>query len=75
MANMRIRELRKAAGLTQTALAENMGVHQTIVSDWENEVYLPKARQLPRLAEILGCGIEDLYVLDGGKVAVGVEEV
>ena len=64
MAIMRIRELRKAAGLTQTELGDNMGVSQTIVSDWENEVYLPKARQLPDLARVLNCEINDLYVTE-----------
>lgn len=62
MANMRIRALRKSAGLTQTVLANSMGVTQTIVSDWENEVYLPKARELPRMAKVFGCSISDLFV-------------
>ena len=73
MANMRIRELRKAAGLTQTAFADNMGVTQTIVSDWENEVYLPKARDLPRMAAIFGCSIDSLFCIDRHYEATGAE--
>lgn len=73
MANMRIRELRKAAGLTQTAFADNMGVTQTIVSDWENEVYLPKARELPRMAAILGCSIDFLFCIDQSHCATREE--
>lgn len=61
MAVMRIRELRKQAGFTQATLAEAMGVTQTIASDWENEVYLPRTRQLPDLAKLFGVTINDLF--------------
>ncbi len=59
---MRIRELRNKAGLTQAQLGVLMGVAQCVISEWENESYLPKARDLPRLAHALGCEISDLYV-------------
>lgn len=59
---MRIRELREAAGLTQKQLAEYMGVMQSAISSWENETYLPKVRQLPLLAAVLGVSISDLFV-------------
>ena len=58
---MRIRALRDAAGMTQMELASSMGVVQNAVSNWENEVCLPRARQLPLLAELLGCKIDDLF--------------
>lgn len=59
---MRIRELREAANLQQEQVAAHMGVLQTAVSNWETEVALPKARELPRLARVLGCSIDDLFV-------------
>ena len=59
---MNIKKLREIAGMTQNQLAEQMGVMQTAVSNWENEVALPKARQLPLLAKVLGCTISDLFV-------------
>ena len=59
---MRIRELREAANLQQKQVAAHMGVLQTAVSNWETEVALPKARELPRLAKVLGCSINDLFV-------------
>ena len=59
---MRIRELREAANLQQKQVAAYMGVLQTAVSNWETEVALPKARELPRLARVLGCSIDDLFV-------------
>ena len=61
---MRIRELREGAGMTQNGLAVEMGVNQNTVSCWETEVSLPKARELPRLAKVLGCTISELYVTD-----------
>lgn len=58
---MRIRELREAANLTQKQVADSMGVLDSAVSNWESEVALPRARQLPQLARVLGCSIDDLY--------------
>lgn len=58
---MRIRELRRAAGMTQTQLADSMGVTQNAVSSWETEVALPRARQLPELAKLFGCTIDELF--------------
>ena len=61
---MRIWELRESAGMTQNGLAVEMGVNQNTVSCWETEVSLPKARELPRLAKVLGCTIGELYAAD-----------
>lgn len=58
---MRIKELRLNAGIAQCELGAQMGVGQTTVSMWENEAALPKARQLPLLAEVLGVSIGDLF--------------
>lgn len=58
---MALRDLRKAASLTQTQLAERMGTTQSTIALWENETFLPKARDLPLLAHVLGCTITELY--------------
>lgn len=58
---MRIKTLRKEKGLRQTEFGSLLGISQTTVSDWENEVYLPKTRDLPRLAHVLGVRIEELF--------------
>lgn len=58
---MRIKELRSACGLTQCQLADKMGVCQNCISGWESEVALPRARDIPRLAAVLGCSIGDLF--------------
>lgn len=59
---MRIRELRENCGKSQIQLATEMGVSQGVISEWENEVYLPKARQLPLLCRCLGCSYNDLFL-------------
>lgn len=61
---MRIKELRSKAEMNQTQLASAMGVAQTTVSQWEIEVALPRTRQLPDLARVLGVGIGDLFTED-----------
>lgn len=58
---MRIRVLRQAAGMSQNELAQYMGLARTCVTQWENEVALPRARELPQLAEVLGCTIDELF--------------
>ena len=58
---MRIRKLRERANLQQSQVAERMGVVQSAVANWENEIALPRDRQLPLLARVLGCSIDELY--------------
>ena len=58
---LRIKELREAAGLSQVQLADSMGVAQSAVSSWETEVFLPRTRQLPLLAQVLECEYNDLF--------------
>ena len=58
---MKIRKLRFRACITIPELAVSMGVAPRGVKDWECERYLPHARQLPLLAQVLGCEINDLY--------------
>lgn len=59
---MRIKELRLERGLDQVGFAAQVGVTQSTVSEWEREVYLPPARKLPLLAQVLGCSIDALFL-------------
>ena len=68
---MTIRTRREAAGMTQQALGMSMGVSQANVAMWEAEVALPKARDLPLLARVLGCSIDDLYDKGADSGAAG----
>ena len=54
----KIKELRKQKGLSQTALAELCGVHQTAVSQWEKGRTSPDLDSLKKLAEALGVSVE-----------------
>lgn len=56
-----IKELRKKAGFTQVKFTEAMGVTQSTVSQWESGRVLPDTAKLPKLAEVLGCTVGDLF--------------
>lgn len=58
---MRVKSLRNACDMTQQELANSMGVTQACVGMWEIEQSLPRTRQLPLLAKVLGCTIDDLF--------------
>lgn len=55
-----ITKLRKERGMSQTDLAEKIGVAQKDVSRWENKYSKPNAGNLKKLAEALECSMEDL---------------
>ena len=51
---------RTAAGLTQQALADTLGVTQAAVANWEHGRRCPPVKTLRRIAAALGCTIADL---------------
>lgn len=51
---------RRLQGLSQSALAKLIGVHQKDISLWENGDRKPSADNLKKLAEILKCKMEEL---------------
>ena len=55
-----IRTARTAANLTQTALADILGVMQKDISRWENGVREPSATWIKKLAEALGVSADEL---------------
>ncbi|AEE17979.1 helix-turn-helix domain-containing protein [Treponema brennaborense] len=56
----KIAELRKAKGLTQDELSEQLNVSPQAVSKWENDVSYPDITLLPKLAAVLGVTVDDL---------------
>lgn len=66
---MRIKECRERIGLTQQQLGAETGVAPFVVESWEREAFLPLARQLPLVAQALGCSIDDLFVLAGNAAS------
>ena len=61
-----IAELRKAAGLTQEALGERLGVSQRSVSRWETGRNMPDLSLLLPLADVLGVSVTEL--LNGERI-------
>lgn len=55
-----IRDLRRAADLSQRDLAERIGVSHMSVSHWETGRNEPSARQLRLLAEAFGVPMESI---------------
>lgn len=54
----RLAELRRAAGYTQVELAAELGITQRMVAYYEAPSANPPAHLLPRLAEVLGVGVD-----------------
>lgn len=57
---LRLRELRKRAGLSQEALAELVDSSQAHIGNIERGVNLPNTPMLCRLACALGCKLSDI---------------
>ncbi|MGD8910905.1 MAG: helix-turn-helix transcriptional regulator [Chromatiales bacterium] len=56
----RLVKLRKAAGYTQTELAQELGVTQRMVSYYEGHSEYPPAALLPKLSTLLGVSSDEL---------------
>ena len=75
----RIRELRKACGLTQEQLAERIGVEQKHVSRIELGTNYPTIKRLEKIAEALNLPMQSffdfLHLDDDDKQAASIEEM
>ena len=58
---MEIKKYRELAGITPAELARIMGVDQAAVTRWERGLVLPRAAKIPKLADLFGCTIDQLY--------------
>ena len=56
-----IAELRRAASMTQDALAEKLGVTYQAVSKWENGISCPDIALIPAISDIFGVSIDTLF--------------
>ena len=66
-----IRRCRKAKGLTQDALAQEMNVTAQAISKWENGQSMPDISLLLPLAKVLGIGVDELL---GGNRRLELEK-
>ena len=58
---MEIKKYRELAGITPAELGRIMGVDQAAVTRWERGLVLPRAAKIPKLADLFGCTIDQLY--------------
>jgi DNA-binding XRE family transcriptional regulator len=56
----RIKEVRRAKGITQVELAEKLGCKQSYISKIEHPDYRPRSSTLKKVAKALRCAVEDL---------------
>lgn len=56
----RLKEYRKKAGLTQSKLAEKVGVTQGAIMQWERGMTMPSSKRLMTLAKAVGQSVEAL---------------
>lgn len=56
----RIREMRKASGISQVQLSKLTGIAQSSISDIERQTNNPSAITLQLIAKALGCSVADL---------------
>lgn len=55
-------EMRTSKGYSVRKLAEKSGVSKTAINNIENHKRSPSLETLKKLADALGCRIEDLYI-------------
>ena len=60
----RVRPLREAAGLTQQALADRVGVTRQTIIALEKGAYTPSLALAMRLARVFDHAVEDVFTLD-----------
>ena len=58
-----LEELRKSAGLTQQQLSKSAEVSRKSINAIENGIYVPSTVLALKIAETLGCKVEDLFKL------------
>jgi transcriptional regulator with XRE-family HTH domain len=56
----KLKEAREAAGMSQTELAEAVGRHQKDISLYEKGQREPGALTLKKMAQALGCSMDEL---------------
>ena len=57
---VKLAELRKSKGLTQQEFAEKIGISNKSLSRYERGDRNPSLAELKRIADVLGCEINDL---------------
>lgn len=59
-----IKQLREEQGMTQTDLADRLGVRPPSVYKWENEISPPKYENLLAMSKLFGCSMDHVMGQD-----------
>lgn len=62
---IKIKDLREKAGMTQTELANKLGVSKSVISAYENGIRNPSFKMLPLLAQVFN--VTELYFFEKGE--------
>ena len=69
-----IKNLRKQVKLTQTELAERLGVTEQTVSKWETDKCYPDVSLLPMLANVFDCSVDRVLGIESETYGNGIEK-
>jgi putative transcriptional regulator len=58
----RIKEIRESKGLKQKFVAQKAGISQQQLSDYETGKAYPRIDKAYRIAAVLECSVDDLYI-------------
>lgn len=58
------KKMRLEAGLSQKEVAEKLGIYQSNISDWENDISRPEYERLIQLAALYTCSIVELLGIE-----------
>ena len=61
--NNNLEEIRKSVGMTQLQLSERADVSRKSINAIENGIYVPSTVLALKIANTLGCKVEDLFKL------------
>ncbi len=56
-----LKKIRDRHGISQEAISQALGVSRSAVAMWETSEAYPRGKTLARLADFLGCTIDELY--------------
>ena len=59
-----LKQRREAAGLTQAALAEAVGVSRKTINTIENRVFTPSTVLALKIAQVLDLSVHDIFYLE-----------
>lgn len=62
----RLHAAREARGLSQSQVAEQLGITQTAYACWERRAMALRPAQIEQVAQILGVSVETLFAGNGG---------